>query len=386
MIYLDHNATTPLHPRVLAAMEPWLRDRWGNPSSPHRLGHEARVAVERARERIAQGLGFRPSEVVFCASGTESDNLALRGVARALAGRGRHLVTTAVEHHAVLHTGRALEREGFRVTCAPVTGDGVVDVEALAAALGPETVLVSVMHANNETGVVQPVEEIAALARSRGVLFHTDAVQTVGKLPRRPGELGADLVTFSAHKIRGPKGVGALCVREGTPLEPVVTGGAQERGLRAGTENVAGIVGLAEAVALALEGSAGEEDRLGALRDRLEREVVAGLRGVRVNGAGAPRVPNTSSLSFGGVDGESVVLGLDLLGICVSTGSACTTGDPEPSHVLLAMGVPPRLAQGTVRISLGQETTEEDVQAAARALVETVERLRRISSVRDGSW
>lgn len=387
MIYLDHNATTPLHPRVLAAMEPWLRDRWGNPSSPHRLGHEARMAVERARERIAQGLGFRPSEVVFCGSGTESDNLALRGVARALAGRGRHLVTTSVEHHAVLHTCQALEREGWRVTYAPVTGDGVVDVEALAATLGPETVLVSVMHANNETGVVQPVEEITALARSRGVLFHTDAVQTVGKLPGRPGNLGADLVTFSAHKLCGPKGVGALCVREGTPLEPFVTGGAQERGLRAGTENLAGIVGFAEAVALALEGPAGEEeDRLGAQRDRLEREVVSGLRGVRVNGAGAPRVPNTSSLSFSGVDGESVVLGLDLLGICVSTGSACTTGDPEPSHVLLAMGVAPRLAQGTVRVSLGRETTEGDVQATARALVETVERLRRISSVREGTW
>ncbi len=377
MIYLDHNATTPLDPQALEAMLPWLRERWGNPSSPHRFGHDARAAVEAARQRIAGSVGCQPSELVFCSSGTESDNLALRGAARALRHRGDHIVTTAIEHHAVLHTCRALAREGFRVTFLPVDPDGVVDLDALQASLGPETILVSVMHANNDTGVVQPVEEVAALARERGVTFHTDAVQSAGKLAVRPGELGADLVTFSAHKLYGPKGV--------TPLTPVTTGGAHERGLRAGTENVAGIVGFAEAAARAFDGLAAECPRVGALRDRLEEQVLATVPGVRVNGAAATRVPNTSSLSFQGIDGESIVLGLDVRGFCASTGSACSTGDPEPSHVLLAMGLSAREAQGSIRLSLGRATREEDVEATVAALAETVRQLRRVSSVRDGA-
>jgi cysteine desulfurase len=382
VIYLDHNATTPLRPEALEAMLPWLGERWGNPSSPHRFGHDARMAVEGARERIAACVGCRPSEIVFCGSGTESDNLALRGTARALRSKGRHLVTTAIEHHAVLHTCRALEAEGFRVTYLPVDAGGIVDLDALEASLGPETILVSVMHANNDTGVVQPVEEIAALTGRRGIRLHVDAVQTAGKLARRPGDLGADLVTFSAHKLYGPKGIGALYVREGTPLTPVTTGGGHERGLRAGTENVAGIVGFGEAAARTFDGLETESRRVSALRDRLERRLLEAVPRVNVNGAVATRVPNTSSLSFQGIDGESIVLGLDLRGICASTGSACSTGEPEPSHVLLAMGLSRREAQGSIRLSLGRATRDEDVDVTVSALAETVQQLRRISSVR----
>lgn len=381
MIYLDHNATTPIDPRVLEAMLPFLSERWGNPSSPYRFGNEARAAVERARARAAERVGCRPDELVFCSSGTEADNLALRGVARALRGKGGHIVTTAIEHHAVLKTCQSLEREGFRVSYAPVTEDGVVDVAALAESIRDETILVSVMHANNETGVIQPIEEIAAIARRRGVVLHSDAVQTAGKLPRRPAELGADLVTLSAHKLYGPKGVAALYVRRGTPHEAVTTGGGQERGLRAGTENVAGIVGLAEALAVACELAESEGRRLRGLRDRLEERVRATVPAVRINGERSSRVPSTSNMTFEAVDGESVVLGLDLRGICVSTGSACSTGEPEPSHVLLAMGLSAREAQGSIRISLGRSTEEADVDATATALLATVDRLRAISSV-----
>lgn len=383
MIYLDHNATTPIHPRAFEAMVPYLRERWGNPSSPYRFGTETRVAVERARTRIAECVGCKPAELVFCSSGTESDNLALRGVAQALRSKGNHIVTTAIEHPAVLNTCKALERDGYRITYLPVNQDGVVEIKALAGSLGAETILVTVMHANNETGVVQPVEEIAAITRKRGIVFHTDAVQSAGKLPQRLGELGADLVTFSAHKLYGPKGVAALYVRDGTPLTPVTTGGAHEHGLRAGTENVAAIVGFAEAATLAFDASATEGERLQSLRDRLEREVCSAIRRVKLNGARARRVPNTSNMSVQGVDGESIVLGLDVRGICVSTGSACSTGDPEPSHVLLAMGLSAREAQGSIRMSMGRETREEDIEVTVRALANTVDRLRRVSSARD---
>jgi len=383
MIYLDHNSTTPLHPAVYEAMAPYLREGWGNPSSPYRFGQEARAALERARDRLAECVGCTPAELVFCSSGTESDNLALRGVAQARRSSGNHIVTSAIEHHAVLNTCRALEEQGFRVTYLPVSQAGVVEIEALAASLGAETILVTVMHANNETGVVQPVEEIAEITRKRGIVFHTDAVQSAGKLPHRLGELGADLVTFSAHKLYGPKGSAALYVRGGTPLAPVTTGGAHEHGLRAGTENVAAVVGLAEAMRLAVESSEAEGRRLRALRDLLEARVRSAIRNVRVNGAGAPRVPNTSNMSFRGIDGESIVLGLDVRGICASTGSACATGDPEPSHVLRAMGLSAREAQGSVRLSLGRETREEDIAVTVQALVDTVEQLRRISSAPD---
>jgi cysteine desulfurase len=382
VIYLDHNATTPLHPRAFEAMVPFLRDRWGNPSSAYRFGAEARRAVEEARGRVADLFGCAPGEIVFCSGGTEADNLALRGVVRALRSKGRHVVTSPIEHHAVLNTCRDLEGEGCRITFLPVTAEGVVDVAALAGSLRDDTVLVSVMHANNETGVVQPVEEIAAIASERGVVFHSDAVQSAGKLSRRMARLGADLVTVSAHKLYGPRGAAALYVRAGTPLAPVSTGGPHEHGLRAGTENVAAIVAFAEAAALAFEAAEAEGMRLRALRDRLERLVLSSVPDVRVNGAGAPRVPNTSSLSFQDVDGESIVLGLDVAGICASTGSACSTGDPEPSHVLRAMGRSPREAQGSIRLSLGRETRPEDIDTTAEVLAATVARLRRVSSTR----
>ncbi len=381
MIYLDHNATTPLHPQVLEAMATCLREHWGNPSSPHSLGNQARLVMQRARERIAESLGCGPSEVVFCSSGTEADNLALRGVARALRARGDHIVTTAIEHHAVLHTCDALEEEGFRITRVPVDPQGVVDIEALHRSLTDQTILISVMHANNETGVLQPVEEIAGMAARRGIPFHVDAVQTAGRLPFRLRDLGAGLVSLSGHKLYGPRGAAALIVREGTPLQPILTGGSHERGLRAGTENLAGLVGLAKAVELAVQDAAQESRRLEGLRDHLEERLVSAIPGIRLNGAQARRVPNTSNVTFPGVDGESIILGLDLAGICVSTGSACSTGEPEPSHVLREMGLSRRDAQGSLRLSLGRSTRQEDLDLTVQALADTVARLRRITSV-----
>ena len=382
MIYLDHNATTPLHPRAFEAMLPFLKELWANPSSPYRFGSQAKAAVELGRGQIANCIGCKPSEVVFCSGGTESDNLALRGVVRALKSKGNHIVTTAIEHPAVLNTCKALENEGYRVTYLPVTEEGVVEMAALRASLCDGTILVTVMHANNETGVIQPVEEIATTTRARGVVFHTDAVQSAGKLDRKLAELGADLVTFSGHKLYGPRGVGVLYVREGTPLAPWMTGGTHEHGLRAGTENVAAIAGCAEAVTLAFEEAETEGHRLRSLRDRFELQVGAAIQAVRFNGSEAQRVPNTSNISFQDVDGESVVLGLDVRGICVSTGSACSTDDPEPSHVLRAMGLSPRAAQGSVRFSLGRDTCAADLDATVSALKDTVAHLRRVSSIR----
>jgi cysteine desulfurase len=381
VIYLDHNATTPLDPRVLEAMMPYFKDDWGNPSSPYRFANRAKTAVEKARQRIAECSGCKPEEIVFTSSGTESDNLAIRGVARIHRSRGDHIVTTAIEHHAVLNTCRALEAEGFRVTYLPVDSAGAVDIQDLEKSLIPETILVTVMHANNETGVIQPVQEIADLTKHRGILFHTDAVQTAGKIPQPMCTTGADLISLSGHKLYGPKGTAVLFVREKTQLAPVLTGGLQERGLRAGTENVAGIVGLALAFSLAVESSEEEQVRLEKLRNSLESRVCSIISGVKINGAEAPRIPNTTNLSFESVDGESIVLGLDLHGICISTGSACSTGEPEPSHVLLAMGLPPNQAQGSIRISLGKTTREEDIDAVIQALSETVKKLRTISSV-----
>lgn len=389
MIYLDHNATTPLHPQVLEAMLPYLKEKFGNPSSPYRFGNEAGAAVEGARAVIAKYAGCKPNELVFCSSGTESNNLALRGAAYALRSEGNHIVTTAIEHHAVLNTCKALEREGFNVSYTKVSAEGVVDIEALKENIKEDTIIVSVMHANNETGVVQPIEEIVRIAESvrkrrRSLVVHTDAVQSAGKLPLNLSELNADLVTFSAHKLYGPKGSAALYVRQGTPLVTVTTGGAQERGLRAGTENVAGIVGFAKGVALAFDDVESGGERLRTLRDGLEEGVRLLVPGMRINGEGASRVPNTSNMAFESIDGESIVLGLDIQGICVSTGSACSTGEPEPSHVLRAMGLSPRDAQGSIRISLGRSTQEDHIEAVVKALASTTERLRAISSVGGG--
>ena len=381
MIYLDHNATTPLAPRVFKAMVPYMRELWGNPSSPYRFGNSCRGAIEQSRERIAEYLCCKPNEIVFCSSGTEADNIALRGVAHALRDRGEHIITTEIEHPAVLNTCRALEHDGYRVTYLPVNLDGLVNIGLLTESICKDTILVSVMHANNETGVVQPIEKIASIARNHGVLFHTDAVQTLGKLPGRLVELGANLVTFSGHKLYGPKGIAALYVQEGTPIVPTTTGGGQERGMRAGTENVAAVVGLAEAIALAFEVLDSEEKRLCTLRDRLEEQIQSIIPDVLINGKRVQRVPNTSNITFKSIDGESVVLGMDLQGICLSTGSACSTGDAEPSHVLLAMGIKARDAQGSIRISLGRKTTKAAIDTTTKALASTVDRLRSISSI-----
>ena len=381
MIYLDHNATTPLHPQVLEAMAPYLTEQFGNPSSYCRLGRQARDAIEAARVRVAACLGAKSDEIVFTGGGTEADNLALRGVTRALRERGNHLITSAIEHHAVLETCQTLARENSIATFLPVDGQGLVDPDRLRRRLRPETVLISVMAANNETGAIQPLPEIGAIARQHGALFHTDAVQAAGKLVVDVEAWGVDLLALSAHKFYGPKGVGALYVRRGVPLISPVTGGHHEGGRRAGTENVAGIVGLAEALALATASLETEAMRVGALRDRLERGIMEHLDQVRVNSSGVPRTPNTANLSFRSIDGESILLHLDLRGICASTGSACTTDSPEPSHVLLAMGVEPRVAQGTVRFSLGHDNTAEQIDQTVAALADIVPRLRAISSV-----
>lgn len=381
MIYLDHNATTPLMPEALAAMVAAMHNAWGNPSSSHRFGHAARELLEAARAQMAVGMGCKPSELIFCASGTQADNLALRGAAHALLARGRHIVTTAIEHPAVLNTCRALQAEGFLLTILPVTAQGLLDPEALRLSLRPDTILISVMHANNETGVVQPLSDVVAMAKERGIVVHTDAVQTAGKFSTPLTQLGADLVSISAHKLHGPRGIAALYVRKDTPLLPIQTGGPQEFGRCAGTPNVPAIAGFAAAFAQALQEANAESIRLAALRDHLESEVLTRIPNVKINGLGAPRLPNTSNMTFVGIDGESIVLGLDLAKVCVSTGSACSTGEPEPSHVLRAMGLSRHEAQGSIRFSLGRGTSHEDIEHTLEALDDIVSRLRRISTI-----
>lgn len=373
-VYLDHNATTPLDPRVLDAMLPFLRESYGNASSLHWFGQRARAAVEEARGQVAALVGAEPAEIVFTASGSESDNMALRGVAaRAPLGR-RALVVSAIEHHAVLNTAKALAEEGFALTIAPVDELGRLDLESFRRALDGRTLVVSLMLANNETGVLQPVAEAAALAREHGALVHCDAVQAAGKSEVDVTRLGADLLTLSAHKLYGPKGTGCLYVRRGTRMAPLVRGGAQERNRRAGTENVAGIVGFGAAAALAGERLADEAARCAALRDRLESRLVA-LAGARRNG-GEPRLANTTNVSFDGVDAEALLIALDLEGVAASTGAACAAGGVEPSHVLQAMGFSPARVQSSLRLSLGHATSEADVDRAAEVIASAVARQR----------
>jgi cysteine desulfurase len=360
-IYLDHAATTPLNADVLAEMLPYFIESGHNPSSLHAEGRRARAGLDRARDRAAAALGVARKEITFVGSGSEADNQASLSVARTYRERGLHIVSTQIEHHAVLHALDALRDEGFDVTLLPVDERGMIDPAAFVAALRDDTVLASIMYANNEIGVVQPIAQLAAAARERGVIFHTDAVQGAGLIDIRPRELGVDLLSLSAHKFYGPKGVGILYVRDGLVLPPLVHGGGQEFGRRSGTENVAGIVGLAAALERAVAGTRDRAARVAALRDRLEGGIQARAGEVRINGAGAPRLPNNSNVSFAGIDSEALLMRFDLEGIAVSAGSACTSGALEPSHVIAALNTDPRWHQGVIRFSLGEATTEEEI-------------------------
>lgn len=385
-VYLDHAATTPADPRVVSAMLPYLTNAWGNASSIYAEAREARKGLDEARRTVAEILGCRPNEIIFTSGGTEADNLALRGVAMASRGRGDHIITTQIEHHAVLHECEALERDGFRVTYLPVDGDGIVRLDALRAALDAATVLVSIMLANNEVGAIQPAAEAARIVRERGghVAIHTDAVQAAGALPIEVDALGVDLLSIAAHKFYGPKGVGALYVRQRTPFAPQTVGGSQERNRRAGTENVAGAVGLATALRLAHDEMAERNARLIAMRDRLLAELPARVPGTMVTGprGGARRLPNSASFAFENVEGEAVLLQLDLLGFAASSGSACTTASLEPSHVLVAMGVPERYLRGSLRLTLGAGNTMDDIDRLLAVLPDAVARIRALSPAR----
>jgi cysteine desulfurase len=377
-IYMDHNATTPLREEVLEAMLPYLRDEFGNASSLHAWGIRARRAVEAARETVAAALGAQPREIIFTGSGTEADNQAIKGVAFANRNKGDHIITSRIEHKAVLETCEYLEKHGFRVTYLPVDRYGMVNPDDVARAITDRTILVSVMFANNEVGTIQPIE-IAQVCRERGVYFHTDAVQAVGKLPIDVQKLGIDLLSLSAHKFYGPKGVGALYVRKGVKIDPFLHGGHQEWGLRAATENVAGIVGLGKALELRQMEMEEEARRLTALRERLYNGIISRIDHVYLNGHPTRRLPGTLSVSFDYIEGEAIILGLDLEGVAVSSGSACTSASLEPSHVLLAMGVHPATAQGSIRFSLGRGSTEEDVDYVLEVLPPIVRRLRELS-------
>jgi len=383
-VYLDHAATTAVHPEVLEEMLPYLKGEFGNPSSIYSWGREAKAAVEKARARLAHLLGADPAEIVFTSGGTESDNFALRGVAAANRQKGNHIITTKIEHHAILHTAEQLEKEGFRVTYLPVDKDGLVRPEDLEEALTPDTILVSIMFANNEIGTIEPIAELARIAKSKGVIFHTDAVQAVGNVPINVKELGVDLLSLSGHKIYGPKGVGALYIRRGTRIEPLILGGAQERKWRAGTENVPGIVGLGKAAELAEKELPQRMKHLTELRDLLIDGIMEKIDHVRLNGHRTQRLPGNANFCFEYVEGESLLLNLDLAGIAASSGSACTSGSLEPSHVLMALGIPPEVAHGSLRLTLGRENTREDVEYVLSVLPEIVAKLRAMSPLAPG--
>jgi cysteine desulfurase len=375
-IYLDNNATTPVLPEVFEAMRPYFGDQFGNASSIHHHGQQTRAAVEDARESVAALLGCRASEIVFTSGGTEADNLAIAGMVNA----GDHVVTSSIEHHAVLLACKHLEEIGVEVTILPVDGRSLVDPGDVRRALRPNTKLISVMMANNETGVLQPVEEIGRIAAEAGVCFHTDAVQAAAKVALDVKRIGCDALTISGHKIHAPQGVGALYVRKGTRLQPLFYGGRHERSRRAGTENVPGIVGLGKAAQLATEAlDRGDEKKMAAMRDRLQQGILAQVEEAGVNGDGAPRVPNTTNIHFDHIDGEAMVIALDLKGVAVSTGAACSSGAIEPSHVLLAMGLRADQARASIRFSLGKQTVDDDIDIALALVPETVARLRELS-------
>ena len=379
-IYLDYNSTTPMEAAVIEEMRRAMADNYGNPSSVHSIGAKAKAALENARERIAASLGADPLEVYFTSGGTEADNLALKGAALMNRGKGTHLITSTIEHHAVLESAHYLEKNGFEATYVECDREGVVSADALRQAIRPQTTVVSIMMANNETGVIQPVREMAAVCREAGALFHTDAVQAVGKIPVKVTDLGVDLLSLSAHKFYGPKGVGALYVRQGVRLTPLVHGGSHERRKRAGTENIPGIVGMAAALDIAMAKQQSEHARMTELSEYFITQVQSRIEDVHLNGSREKRVPSTVNLSFNGAEGESIILSLDLKGIAVSSGSACTSGSLEASHVLSAMGVDVIRAQGSIRFSLGRGTTKGQIDYTISVLPEIIARLRSMSA------
>ena len=380
-VYLDYNATTPVDHDVFEAMRPYFVESFGNASSIHSVGQRARAGVERARESVAALVGAKPAEIVFTSGGTEADNLALLGTVASSTAARKHVITTVLEHHAVLNTCQALEKQGAEVTYVPVGRDGIVNPDDVRRALRSETILISVMHVNNELGTIQPIEEIGRVAAEADVFFHCDAVQSAGKLPLDVNHLGVDLLSISAHKFYGPKGAGALYVRSGTPLAPQVHGGHHERDRRPGTENVPGIVGLGKAAELALAHLREDRERLMALRDRFEDALLGAISSARVNSDRGRRVANTSNVTFRGAGGEALVIALDLQGVACSTGAACSSGAVEPSHVLLAIGLSPEEARSSLRFSLGRPTTAEEMDYALSTIPRVVERMRSISPV-----
>jgi cysteine desulfurase len=382
VIYLDHSATTPLDPEVLDAMLPYLRDNFGNASSVYGLGQSARRAVDQARDEVAAYFGVQAREVVFTSGGTEGDNFAWRGIAVRNADRGRHLVTSTVEHDAVLRSAEALEAEGFEVTRLPVDRQGLVDPDDLRRALRPDTTLVSIMHANNEIGTIEPIAELVAVTRAHSTAyFHTDAVQSTGKIPTDFNTLGVDLLAMSAHKLHGPKGTGCLLIRSGVRIQPQILGGGHERNRRAGTENVAGIVGLAKALAIARRDFDRNTDHMRRLRDRLITGVLDRIPGTSLTGHPTCRLPHHASFLFDGVEGESLLLQLDMQGVAASSGSACTSGSVEPSHVILALGYPRERAVGSLRLSVGKENRDDEVETVLASLPGMVARLRAMAPI-----
>ncbi|HHY82283.1 MAG TPA: cysteine desulfurase NifS [Clostridiales bacterium] len=378
-IYLDHAATTYTKPEVLEEMLPYFTRKYGNPSSVHSFGRETRKALDLARERVAKALNADPGEIFFTAGGTESDNWAIKGTALANQKKGNHIITTAIEHHAVFHTCNYLERNGFEVTYLPVDKYGMVDPEQVRNAINDKTVLISVMTANNEIGTIQPIKEIGAIAKEKGIAFHTDAVQAIGSIPIDVKEMNIDLLSLSAHKFYGPKGVGALYIRKGVKLQQFIHGGAQERNRRAGTENLPAIVGLGKAIELATQDIPGHSARLTALRDRLISGILSKVEYTRLNGHPTMRLPGNANFSFEFIEGEALLLTLDIQGIAGSSGSACTSGSLDPSHVLLAIGLPHEIAHGSLRLTLGDQNTEEEIDYVLEVIPKVVQRLREMS-------
>ncbi|MDD5528568.1 MAG: cysteine desulfurase NifS [bacterium] len=379
MIYLDYNATTPADAKVVEAMLPYFSDNFGNPSSAYRLAHTSLKAKEEAREKVASLIGAKPNEIVFTSGGTEADNFAIKGVAFANKNKGNHIITSTIEHHAVFNSCKWLEEQGFKISYIPVDKYGTIDLNKLKDSIMDKTILISVMHANNEVGTIEPINEIAKLANKNGIYFHTDAVQTTAKVPINVHNMGIDLFSLSAHKFYGPKGVGALFIKKGTKMDEFMHGGHQEKGMRAGTENIPGIAGLGKACELAIQNQYAEEERIKTLRDKLENKILNEIDEVVLNGHPTNRLAGTLNVCIKYVEGESMLLDLDSEGICASTGSACTSGSFDPSHVLVAMGVSPVTAQGALRFSIGRYTTEKDIDKVIEVLPRIVERLRKMS-------